>query len=147
MPPVISVDDCDRFDKLTGRSSVHAGLFFGNSSVRFADVSDGLSNTFMLSERGVVDEWGKWGGAGEISHCPFGILDVIMPGVLGTISGGGIRAPRESSSDRLFLWSRHHGGCHYATADGSVRFVSYSIDHELQSMLSTRDHGEVISEW
>ncbi len=147
LQPLQSVDDCERFNKLSERSSVHAGLFFGNSSVRFADITDGLSNTFMLAERGVVDDWGKWGGAGDLSRCPFGILDVVMPGVLGTLGGGGIREPKRASSDRLFLWSRHNGGCHYAIADGSVRFVSYSIDHELQLMLSTRDHGEIPGEW
>jgi len=147
LQPMFTVNDCERFDKLTGRSSVHAGLFFGNSSVRFADVTDGLSNTFMLAERGVVDQWGKWGGAGDISRCPFGILDVVMPGVLGPLGGGGIRPRRNASNDRVCLWSWHDGGCHYAIADGSVRFVSYSIDHELQSMLSTRDHGEVPGEW
>jgi prepilin-type processing-associated H-X9-DG protein len=51
------------------------------------------------------------------------------------------------ASDRLFLWSWHDGGSQYALADGSIRFVSYSMDHKLQLALTTRASGEVIGDW
>ncbi len=139
--------DCDRIAGTSGPPSIHSGVFFGNSSIRFADVTDGLSNSALLVERGVVESWGKWGGAGEISRCPYGNLDVSIPGVLGETGEGGLRSPRRLASDRLFLWSWHDGGSQYALADGSIRFVSYSMDHKLQLALTTRASGEVIGDW
>jgi prepilin-type N-terminal cleavage/methylation domain-containing protein/prepilin-type processing-associated H-X9-DG protein len=139
--------DCDMLAESSRRPSIHSGMFFGNSSIRLADVTDGLSNTSMLVERGGVESWGKWGGAGEIARCPYGNLDVSMPGVFGENGGGGLRAPRLVPSDRLFVWSWHDGGSQYALADGSVRFVAYSMDHKLQLAVTTRAQGEVFGEW
>ncbi len=137
---------CSDYDRTIVNGVMNAGLFFGNSSVRLTDVTDGLSNTFMLTERGGVGSWGKWGGAGALFECPFGLYDVTMPGVMSQVRGG-LRRPVHADSDRQHLWSYHPGGCNYSLADGSVRFVSYSMQHSLQSALSTRAHAEVGSDW
>ena len=53
-----------------------------------------------------------------------------------------------SPNDRVRnFMSLHTGGAHFLLGDGSVRFVSESINQELYRNLSTRDGGEVIGEY
>lgn len=146
MQSISHFQDCDRLAASREHAGLHAGLLYGNSSVRLADIVDGSSNTALLVERGVVDEWGKWGGAGVVFACPFGVMDVVLPTVI-SASGGGLRAPSHSSADRLFLWSWHDGGTHFAKADGSVVFASYSRDRSIQAALGTRAGSETVAEW
>lgn len=47
--------------------------------------------------------------------------------------------------DVMSFRSRHVGGANFALADGSVRFLSESIDHDLYRALSTRRDGEVVT--
>src|SRR5262249_27071951 len=50
------------------------GMFFVNSSIRFADVTDGLSNTFAIGETSLDERRNWWGGiwAGCARIGPFG---------------------------------------------------------------------------
>jgi hypothetical protein len=139
--------DCEQRSSLPNSALIHAGILFGNSRIGPRNITDGTSNTLMFAERGIVGDVAKWGGAGDISKCPAGILDVTLPGVFGIEFGGGLRAPKNGASDRLFLWSWHNQGTHFATADGSVRLVSYSFDHVIQAAISTRSSGEMPPEW
>jgi prepilin-type processing-associated H-X9-DG protein len=41
--------------------------------------------------------------------------------------------------------SRHPGGAHFALADGSVRFVSETIDYRVYNELGSRAGGETVS--
>ena len=42
--------------------------------------------------------------------------------------------------------SHHEGGIHVSMADGSVRFMSESIDRNLYWALGSRNGGEVVTE-
>jgi prepilin-type processing-associated H-X9-DG protein len=41
--------------------------------------------------------------------------------------------------------SRHPGGANFVMADGAVRFVSETIDHDLYRGLSTKAGGEMVT--
>jgi prepilin-type processing-associated H-X9-DG protein len=43
--------------------------------------------------------------------------------------------------------SEHVGGCHFAMADGSVRFVSENVDSFTYRRVSALSDGEVIGEF
>lgn len=129
----------------------------GQTPVRMADVTDGTSNTFLLGERGHVDrvfdtlaadnggqqvigQYGLWHGAGGLA-----IVDVTMTTL----------APLNYRADADQVWntsaclrtsafgSLHPGGANFALVDGSVRFISETVDMTVYRALSTRAGGEV----
>ena len=130
------------------------GVLFGDSRVRFADVSDGLSNTYDFGERppSARFDFGWWyagfgaDGTGAIDHTlgaretathPY---NVSCDPVHESFHQGDID---DECSARHF-WSLHRGGGHFAFLDGSVRFLSYQSDSILP-FLSTRAGGEIIA--
>jgi prepilin-type N-terminal cleavage/methylation domain-containing protein/prepilin-type processing-associated H-X9-DG protein len=136
------------------------GIFFIDSCVRIADITDDTSNTFLFGERyhrdpqfdlrqpivwdghSPIEQWGRWAyvsTAGALGHT-----------ALHTAAKINYQVPAEG--DLVTVWNRagafgsgHPGGANFAFADGSVRFVSESIPLETLQALSTRCGGEVVS--
>lgn len=128
------------------------GMLFLDSRTRFADVTDGTSNTLFVGERppspdGRLGWWyGGWGqskdGSAEMilgaterivdphySQCPS-----ISPG----FAPGNIRNP----CDTFHFWSHHPGGANFLFVDGSIHFLPYASAPILPA-LATRNGGEV----
>ena len=113
------------------RTAQNNGLFWGASSVRLADVTDGTSNTIALGERAhallTVDSASNWSwwADGDIGDTLFRTLYPINPQ----------KRSKDGSlpfTDSLY-WpssasSLHPGGANFAMLDGSVRFIKDSID-------------------
>lgn len=139
---------CDSLSREPLTRGLHSGVFFGNSRTRFADISDGLSQTLLLGERGGVPQTGKWGGPGSGTSCPFGLTDVLLPGLISGKGGemGGLRAATGRRDDDIHWWSWHAAGTHFALADGSVRIVSTEIDRSVLKSLSDRCDGVVVGD-
>lgn len=128
------------------------GVLFPDSKIHFREITDGLSHTLLLSERPPSHDlrYGWWyAGLGTDN---FGTAEMILgvrePNSLGDMmcpSGPfGFQASRFSDSCGMFHpWSPHPGGAHFAFADGSARFVSYSADSILPA-LATRAGGETV---
>jgi prepilin-type N-terminal cleavage/methylation domain-containing protein/prepilin-type processing-associated H-X9-DG protein len=118
------------------------GVLFQNSKVRFADILDGSSQTLLLSEikpddshlgwvsgtRSTLRNVGRFGSSENPSQASSNPGDIVPQGPLdvGTFS------------------SFHMGGVNAAFADGSVRFITDSIDHELIRKLANREDGELV---
>ena len=140
-----------RQDFLNGdvRQPPFDGMFAHNSSIRIRDLTDGASNTLMLGERGY--EINGRGGEGPIA--PHASNQVVAPGsndgwsnggmnvVIGTGAtgintsragngSGRIRSAQLATRARQGFSSGHFGGAQFCLADGSVRFISDSIDHD-----------------
>jgi prepilin-type N-terminal cleavage/methylation domain-containing protein/prepilin-type processing-associated H-X9-DG protein len=113
------------------RTAQNNGLFWGASSVGFAQVTDGLSCTIALGERahGLLTEssascW-SWWADGDIGDTLFSALYPINPHKV--IKDGSL-----PFTDSLY-WassasSLHPGGANFAMLDGSVRFLKESIN-------------------
>lgn len=138
---------------------------------RMADITDGTSNTAMVSE-GLVPTITGWGGPiGSIiygnmggalySHaitpnstapdriigpCPRDRGDTDYRGPCTSIGGSAWWTP---SAARAFAGARslHPGGVNVGLADGSVRFVSNTIDLLVWRYVATRSGGETASEF
>jgi prepilin-type N-terminal cleavage/methylation domain-containing protein len=117
----------------------NSGLSFLNSRIRYAEISDGASNTILYGEM-----------------LPF-------PSTLGWVSG--TRASLRNTGTPIFSgnWpayrstvltptsvggfgSMHNGGALFVLADGSTRFMTAGIDPIVFQNLANRHDGELITD-
>lgn len=151
--------DCTGSGPFAGRVFYYNGLFYNNSRVRLADVTDGASQTLAIGETvylqlegGNPDYFGTWASSfwtvgtnlGDQSSLP-----VTMAGAQLPINSQKLDPSRSSTTEwqsRLF-GSRHIGGCHFLVADGSVRFVSEDIDDRTYWGLAARNDGQILGGW
>jgi prepilin-type N-terminal cleavage/methylation domain-containing protein len=127
------------------------GIFFGNSNIRVSDIVDGTSNTLLFGERNyrqreVNDctlnqwDWGAWGAATGV------IYDMGDTHGSSRVPINTVCSSTVGENDRLNAFgSLHAGGVNFAVADGSVRFLSSSLDLVTLQALSTRAKGEVVA--
>ena len=127
------------------------GLFRRNLVVPFAGVTDGLSTTIAVGERGACLIKTPWAGV------PTGGVSVLSRGnaAVGEYGGTGrwaelviahanwtdLNAHGTGPDD---FYSPHAGGSNFLFADGSVRFVKQSINLRVYRALCTRASGEII---
>jgi prepilin-type N-terminal cleavage/methylation domain-containing protein len=98
---------------------------YRRDGVRMGEVIDGLSQTLLVLED--ADRSRAAGGMWANGHNCFAHDN-------GPVNG--------DASHEIF--SRHPGGAHVLVGDGSVRFLSESIDLNVLGGLCTRAHGEVV---
>ncbi len=111
------------------------GMFYGNSRLKFRDVTDGLSNTLMVGERSSRLGGSIWHG---------NIPEAAEPHarILGVADHG----PNDPHGHFEDFGSYHTGGANFMRADVSVTFLSDSIDLNVYQAMATRNGGEVFSQ-
>ena len=106
-------------------------------AISFAMVKDGVSNTIMVGE--TLPRHCRFISAFAVNfnvsstNVPINHMAVVPPG---------------ATSDwwtACGFKSRHPGGAQYLMGDGSVHFLTESIDFRLYNELGTRAGGEVVS--
>ncbi len=124
-----------------------AGLFSRNSQIKFADVTDGLSQTLAVGERTNAVYLTV---IGSESHYD---LETVWPGAIKenpvddhahtTLFQAAylINSPNFDDRDSM---SYHSGGSNYLFADGSVKFIKLSINPTIYQALGSRLGGEVV---
>lgn len=109
-------------------------------SARLRDVTDGTSSTFMVGEvvgaMCIVQNWGVQSFA-TTAH-PINFMNRSLFDNLPTQGN-----PRWDES--IGFRSYHPGGCQFLMGDGSVRFVTETIDGPTYRALASRANGEVAS--
>ncbi len=135
--------------------------------VRFAMVTDGLSNTYMITEQTCRQQhWMNGSRMSEVTIQNFSqapnATTVIHFGYIGTWAGWQSQWARcykaDGTEDKTKqcttyinannmggIYSFHTGGAYFAMADGSVRFQTQTIDVNAFRSLSTRGAGEAVS--
>lgn len=129
----------------------HDGIFYVNSKVRHADISDGSANTLMFGERYhsdpefnriyptyPIEVWGGW----AFTTPRNAVADFMIGGEVPV----NYRVPKSADvnsfphiDDRLTAMGSGHGlGANIALCDGSVRFVSDKTPVTILSAMSTR---------
>lgn len=116
-------------------------------SARFADVTDGLTNVIMIGEgRPNCHDH----GAGGWFHGNAWWAATTAPLNYNTCQGepGYVANSCNSWNNWMTSWgfkSRHVGGAHFLMCDGSVRFITESIDYVNYQRLGDRRDGNTIT--
>ena len=126
------------------------GVLFLNSSVRFEDVRDGLSNTLIAGEKIRNTDTLSWasGTRASLRNAGTGInADRRLPGMGGTNLPGGVPPAGDLGNPSLLkvggFSSPHVGGAQFAIGDGSVRFISENIAIKVFQDLVNRADGSL----
>lgn len=126
---------CNAWTLFEGTSSRR--MFGENSTAKVAHVTDGTSNTIMIGETTLENANGTcpaWAYRGWVQ--------------VGVNPGNGINVwgpPATPTHGKVRSWpyagSLHPGGAHFCFADGSVRFLSQSLDTTTLNRLSAMADG------
>ena len=126
------------------------GVSFCGSQVRPRDVTDGLSNTYLLGEKYLTPDYyysGVDGGDNEWATMgnDFDILRFADTwGGWGQGASEFVFPDRPGWADDLGFGGAHLAGLNMAFCDGSVRMINYSIDQLTHRHLANRKDGQAI---
>lgn len=121
------------------------GVFFRNSRVRLADITDGLSNTFVIGERSSDIALSAWAGAPPGVEVPYRRDPSQHEHHPVLVLGRGDHEPNSPSAHIEDFYSRHPVGLNCLFADGSVHSIHNSIRLPVWYAIQTRNGGEVFS--
>jgi prepilin-type processing-associated H-X9-DG protein len=115
------------------------GTYFNPIPMR--KIPDGTSKTFMVGENVVSQSYHSAAlfSDGDWATCGNPLNYFIIPE-----DESLIKPPPYWQAARGFK-SLHPGGAHFVMADGSVHFVTESVDHSIYRGLSTRNGSETVS--
>ena len=131
---------------------VREGILFTDSDVTFGDIYDGSSNTFIIGERdgapmgigtdGIERTRGAavwcWNGRARWLDTCLGATDSAAVFALNSAIHNNNQHKWQPLS------SQHSGGAMFGRADGSVQFVTETIDAEIYEGMGTRNGGEIV---
>jgi prepilin-type N-terminal cleavage/methylation domain-containing protein/prepilin-type processing-associated H-X9-DG protein len=109
---------------------------------RFADVSDGTSQTLLLGEMSWVNNvtgtrYRSWVRGCDTQPVCAGCRNVT----------NAINSPSIAIFNDIAFGSMHLGGANFTMADGSVRFLQEGINLSTYRSLASRDGGEVVGDY
>lgn len=118
------------------------GVFFRNSAIALADVSDGASVTLLVGERARRWSDSTWAGAvtkGELFPPPDSPAVPFIENASGMVLGHSFEGPPNAPGLECNDFSSEHAdGGNLVFCDGHVQFISSTMDKKLFRALSTR---------
>ncbi len=117
------------------------GMFYLNRCVAFRDITDGLSNTFMVGER-----WSKW-----IQSTWTGVVPSGWHAHSRVVAVASDEMPPNSEANveqqTHNFSSFHPAGANFLLSDGHVQLITETIDVDVYTALCTRAGSEMIGEF
>ena len=134
-------------------NSVPPGILYFNSEVGFGDIVDGSSNTFLIGERDGAPLGGTFQGEelvrGASVWCSTARAEWqdTHLGPMSSVSDDFLNST--ANTQRRHQWhalsSQHAGGANFGRADGSVLFLTETVDGLVYEGFATINGGEVVS--
>jgi len=128
----------------------YSGILVVNRTFSVAEVADGASNTFLLSEvAGRPDRYQVGRLISTNTQTDGGWADPSNEYITHGFSADGNTSPGTCHTNRTNnneAYSFHIGGAHHVFADGSVRFVKSAIDIRQFVKFITRAGGDIVPE-
>jgi prepilin-type N-terminal cleavage/methylation domain-containing protein len=134
------------------------GIFFACRGVNFAEVSDGLSTTLLAGESATDPQFSKDGNAMDVWYIGSPQIDPcrcdggnggteFTEAVGSTYERMNLRELDPAASGMLMetaFGSYHAHGAYFLMGDGSVRYLSETMDLAIYRSLATRNGNEVV---
>ncbi|HEY2837863.1 MAG TPA: DUF1559 domain-containing protein [Pirellulales bacterium] len=127
------------------------GMFFRNSHIRLAEITDGTSTTIAAGERS--HELGVATWAGSVTGAILFDDDGDAIGRAHPEEGSGMilghagekSTPGNPDSDVNQFYSQHGAGANFLYADGHCGYITSSVDYDTYRAMSTRGGGEPVA--
>jgi len=124
------------------------GVLYHNETSRFASITDGSSNVYLVGEsKYVLAKGGRtdnihcsWASGSKLDSYGSPLTCAAAKEQINSIAGGGADQDTLNIMTRLF-GSWHPGGCQFVYGDASVHFVPETIDLNIYRQRAIRDDG------